>query len=117
MASYTWVDIDTVDVDIRHAIWCDKTGLNDGSVSDFGELQGATISTIGSITVSPATGLAINSSNKNITTIHGITYGINTVVNVWMTATANGDYVVTIPIVTSDNRTLNRAFAITVRDL
>lgn len=117
MASFTWVDIDTADTDVRTAVYCSKNGTNDGSADDSGELQGATISTIDSVTVSPATGLTIDSSNKTSTSIQGVTYSANTVVNVWMSPTANGDYAVTIEVTLSDTRVINREFAITVRNL
>ena len=117
MASYTWVDFDTADTDVRHAIYCSKDSTNDGSASDSGELQGATISSVDSVAVSPATGLTVDSNNTIQTLIQGVTYSANTIVNVWMSPTANGDYVVTIEVTLSDSRVINRAFAVTVRDL
>jgi len=117
MANYVWPDIDSRDTDVRHAIYCSKNGTNTGGVGDTGELQGATIDTIDSVTVAPATGLAVDSSNKNITTIQGVTYAISNVVNVWMSPSANGDYAVTIEVTLSDGRVINREFAITVRNL
>lgn len=94
-------------------IWCSKTGLNDGSTTDTGELQGATIS---SYTVTPATGLTVDSDNKNAVTVAGITYAISTVVTAWLSGgTANTDYPLLCRIVTSDGRTLDMTMIVPVR--
>ena len=117
MADYKWVDIDTRDLDFRHAIYCGKDGINTGGTIDQGELQGATIASIDSVTVLPAAGLVVSSSNKNAATIHGVPYAISTIVTVWLAPSANGDYAVTIEVTLSDNRRINREYAVTVRNL
>jgi len=117
MSSFKWVEIGIGDTDVRHAIYCDPDGTNDGSKDDDGELQSATISSVTSITPDPAAGLAINSKNLVATNIHGDSYLINTLINVWMAATVAGNYKVEIIAVTSDGRTLNRDYSITVTDL
>ena len=116
MTTGTWPPIDPSDVDIRHAIFCSESGLNDGSASDSGDLQGATISTIDSVTA--GTGLTVDSSNKNQTVIQETTYAINTIVNVWLSAGVDQTYTtVTIKVTLSDSRELERSFAIEVKDL
>lgn len=117
MAGFSWPDIDTVDIDYRHAVFCSKDGTNDGSASDDGKLQGETISAISDVSVSPATGLADDGGALTSVSIQGVTYSANTVVTVGLTASVNGEYVVSITVTTSDTRTLNRSFAIVVRDL
>lgn len=117
MSSFKWVELGVGDTDVRHAIFCDEDGTNDGGVDDDGELQSATISSVTSITPDPATGLTVNSNNRISTIIRGITYPINTIVNVWMTGATAGNYDVELIVVTSDGRTLNRNFLITVTDL
>ena len=97
-------------------VWCDVSGLNDGSVNDNGELQGATISTIVSVTAD--TGLTISSSNKNAVTIHGISYAVNTVVTAWLSGgTAGEKYNVLCRITTSDARTLDMTMVVPVVNL
>jgi len=117
MTSYTWPDLDTADTDVRHAIYCSKDGTNTGGVGDTGELQGSTISSVDSVTVAPATGLTVDSNNTTQTTIQGVTYSAATIINVWLSPSANGDYAVTIEVTLSDGRVINREFAITVRNL
>jgi hypothetical protein len=95
-------------------IWCDEAGTNVSG--DNGELQGATINTIASLTVT--SGLTIASSNKNAVTIKGISYAANTVVTVWVSGgTDDTDYTLSCKITTSesDARTLEQAFIIPVR--
>lgn len=95
-------------------VWCTKaTGLNDGSTSDSGELQGATISTY---TVTAATGITKDSDNKNAVTIQGVSYSANTVVTVWLSGGTDGEYYdILCRIVTSDNRTLDMTMTVPVR--
>ena len=94
-------------------IWCDRTGLNDGSASDNGELQGATIS---SFTVTAGSGLTLDSSNKNAVTIRGISYSANTVVTAWLSGGTDGtDYDVLCRVVLSDGRTLDQTIRVPVR--
>lgn len=95
-------------------IWCDKDGTNSGAATDKGELQGATISTI--VAVTPDPGLTVDSSNKNAVTIHGVAYGINTVVTAWYSGGTDGtDYNVLCRITTSDSRTLDKTMVVPVR--
>jgi hypothetical protein len=94
-------------------IWCDRDGTNTGGATDEGELQGATIS---SFTVTPASGLTVDSSNKNAVTIRGVSYSANTVVTVWYSGgTDLTDYDVLCRIVTSDSRTLDQTMRVPVR--
>jgi hypothetical protein len=94
-------------------VWCDRDGTNTGGATDEGELQGATIS---SITVTAATGLTLDSSNKNAVTIRGVSYSANTVVTAWLSGGTNGeDYDVLCRIVTSDSRTLDQTIRVPVR--
>src|SRR5688572_2236344 len=101
-------------------IWCDKkTGINDGSAEDDGELQGATVSTIVSVTVScqdeATPTLLVNSSNKNAVTIKEVAYAVNTVVTAWLTGGTDGfTYKVLCRITTSDSRTLDMSMLIPV---
>src|SRR5919108_5877151 len=69
-------------------IWCDQTGLNDGSANDKGELQGATIATKD---VAADSGLTVDSSSLAAVTIQGVTYPINTVVTVWLSGGTDGN--------------------------
>lgn len=97
-------------------IWCGKDGVNDGSVNDKGELQGATIS---SYTVTIAgTGLTKDSDNKSSATVHGVTYAASTLVTVWLSSGVdNTDYSVTCRIVTNESppRTLDKTMVVPVR--
>ena len=93
-------------------VWCSRDGTNDGSAEDTGELQGATIS---SFTVTAASGLTVDSSNKNAVTIRGVSYSASTVVTVWLSGgTAGTSYDVLCRIVTSDSRTLDQTIRIPV---
>lgn len=94
-------------------IWCDKDGTNTGSATDTGELQGATISTK---TVTSDSGITVDSSSLAAVTIRGVSYGINTVVTVWLSGGTDGtDYNVLCRITTSDNRTLDKTMVVPVR--
>lgn len=100
------------------AIWCDETGLNDGSLNDHGELQGATILTATWIfpVIDPPE-LIKDSSNENAITIGGVIYPVNTVCTIWLSGgTANKDYPLTCRITTSDGRTLDKTIIISVRN-
>ena len=95
-------------------VWCAKDGVNTGSTSDKGELQGATISTI--VSVAADTGLTVDSSNKNAVTINGVSYGANTVVTAWLSGGTDGrDYNVLCRITTSDSRTLDKTMIVPVQ--
>jgi hypothetical protein len=105
---------DPDDVEPYFVIWCSKDGTNDGSVNDSGELQGATIST--STWTVPA-GLTEDSNNTNAVTIKGVSYGINTVATIWLSAGTNGGrYTLTNKITTSDSRTLSKSILIPVAE-
>ena len=94
-------------------VWCSKDGTNDGSESDFGELQGATITT-GTWTV--PSGITKDSDNKSAVTIHGVLYSVNTVCTIWLSGGSDeSNYTLTNRIVTSDNRTLDKTIMIPVR--
>lgn len=96
-----------------HYVWCDKDGINTGSATDTGELQGATIS---SYTVTVPSGITKDSDNKNAVTIHGVSYAVSTVVTVWLSGgTADADYDILCRIVTSDSRTLDQTMTLPVR--
>src|SRR5512146_2074023 len=103
-----WPAKDPNSVEPYFIIWCDiNTGLNDGSSSDHGELQGATISTA---TWTFPAGITKDSSNQSVVTIHGVTYAINTVTTVWISGgTDDTDYTITCRITTSDSRTLDKS--------
>lgn len=91
-------------------VWCDVSGTNVSG--DTGELQGATIS---SYTVTAQTGITKDSDNKNAVTIAGVSYGISTVVTVWVSGgTAGNNYEILCRIVTSDSRTLDQTMIIPV---
>ena len=100
-------------------VWCDESNLNDGSASDRGELQSATIDTA-TWTVSPAlpVTLEIASSNEAAVTINGVTYLVDTVATVWVKGgTANKNYDLNCQILTVEAapRTLEKTITIPVR--
>ena len=94
-------------------VWCSKNNTNDGTTSDTGELQSATISTKA---VTADTGLTVDSSSLASVTVAGVNYSINTVVTVWLSGgTNNTDYEVLCRITTSDSRTLDKTMTVPVR--
>lgn len=96
-------------------IWCSRDGTNDGSATDYGELQGATIT---AHTVTPDAGLTLVSSSTAAVTIRGVTYAINTTVTAWFTAataTVGVDYNSLCHVVLSDGRELDMTIIIPVR--
>ena len=94
-------------------VWCDKDGTNDGSTSDEGELQGATISTD---TWTVPSGITKDSDNTSAVTIAGVTYGANTVCTIWLSSgTVDTEYALSCRITTSDSRTLDKSIVIPVR--
>jgi hypothetical protein len=94
-------------------VWCSKDGTNDGSASDRGKLQGATISTV---TWTVPSGITKNSDNKSAVTIKGVSYSANTVCTIWLSGGAlQVDYTLTCEITTSDGRTLDQSILIPVR--
>jgi len=101
-------------VEPYHIVWCSKDGTNDGTTSDTGELQGATIST--SAWTVPS-GITEDSSATGAITIAGISYGVNTVSTIWLSGgTDNYVYELSCRIVTSDIRTLDKTICIRVQD-
>ncbi len=95
-------------------IWAAKSGLNDASLADNGDLQGATIST--STWTVPA-GITKDSDNKGAVTIRTVVYAINTAATIWLSGgTAGTDYELVNQIVTSDSRTLDKTIIIQVRE-
>lgn len=105
---------DPNDIDPYFFVWCDRDGTNDGSASDDGKLQGATIS---SFTVTAVTsGITVDSSNKSAVSIRGVSYAASTVVTAWLSGgTAGTDYDILCRIVTSDGRTLDQTIRVPVR--
>lgn len=110
-----WASKDPDEVDFRHIVWCSKDGTNDGSDDDTGELQGATISTsVWSIT--PGSELAEDAAITNSITIRGVTYAVDTVATIKLSAgEAGSDYEVKNTITTSDGRTLEKTQTLRVR--
>jgi hypothetical protein len=97
-----------------YARWCSADGTNDGSATDTGVLQSATIST--STWIVPA-GITVDSDNLDAITIQGVVFAANTVATVWLSGgTAGEDYDIVNRITTSDLRTLDQTFTIPVRE-
>lgn len=94
-------------------VWCDKaTGVNDGSVKDSGELQGATI--IG-VTWTVPTGITKESSDQDAVTIAGISYAAGTVCTIWLSeGTAGQSYDLLCNVALSDGRILEKTITIPV---
>ena len=115
MAFEIFPEKDPDETDYRVFVWCSRDNTNDGTASDTGELQSATIS---SSTVTVSTGLTKDSTNTDAITIQGVTYGANTTVTVWLSGgTADTDYTILCEVVTSDSRTLQRTATLPVRTL
>lgn len=95
-------------------VWCDEgDGTNDGSSSDGGELQGATISTV---TWTVPTGITKDSETEDAVTIKGVSYDANTVTTIWLSSgTPRVEYEFQCVITTSDSRTLTQSIVIPVR--
>lgn len=114
MASYV-PSKDPDNVEPYFFLWCSTDGTNDGTTSDSGELQGATISTIAAASVVSGD-VTVDSSNKNAVTIAGVSYAINTVVTVWLSGgTVGTDCEVLCRITTSDSRTLDKTMIVPIR--
>lgn len=95
-------------------VWCSKDGTNDGTTSDTGELQSATISTS---TWTAPSGITEDSSNTAAITIAGVSYGINTVSAIVLSGgTAGNVYELLCRITTSDSRTLDKTICIRVKN-
>jgi len=101
-------------VDFYHIVWCSEDGTNDGTASDTGELQGATISTTD--WTLPA-GITEDSENTSELTMRGITYAADTVTTIKLSSGTGGlDYELLNRITTSDGRTLDKSITIMVRE-
>lgn len=112
--SMKMVSKDPNNVEPYFLVWCDEDGVNNGSVSDNGELQGATIVTA---TWTVPTGITKVSSNQNAVTIGGVTYAANTVCTIWLSGgTAREEYLLTCRVTTSDGRTLDQSILVPVRN-
>ena len=99
--------------DFYHIVWCAEDGTNDGSASDTGELQGATIST----TTWTLSGITKESDNKDALTMRGVSYDANTVCSILLSGgTAGEDYDLLNRIETSDSRILDKTITIMVRE-
>ncbi len=97
-------------------VWCSKDGTNDGSATDTGELQGATIS---SQTVTVPSGITKGTVNTNSVSVKGVTYSAGTVVTVWLSGGTDGEhYDIECSIDTSDGRTgLTKTESLPVKEL
>lgn len=96
-------------------VWCSEDGTNDGTASDTGELQGATIAT-SNWTITPS-GLTEDSTSEAAITIQGTSYAINTVAQIFLSGgTANTDYQLTNRITTNDGRTLDKTITVRCRE-
>ena len=96
-------------------VWCDKlTGLNDGSRTDHGELQGATIV---DVTWTLSEELTKESENQAAVSIAGIAYEEDTVATIWLSGgTVDKNYPILCYITTSDGRILSKTMMVPVRE-
>lgn len=93
-------------------VWASEDGTNDGTTSDTGYLQGATIS---SSSTTVESGLTKDSENTLATTIKGVSFGVNTVATVWLSGGTEGEtYTVVNRITTSDSRTADQTMFIRI---
>lgn len=111
----TVAEKDPNDIDFRHIIWCSLAGTNDGSTSDDGDLQGATISSAVWSVVSGD--VVIDTSHTNAISIAGVSYAANTVATAKLSGGTDGTQaVLNCRITTSDGRTLDQAIVLGVRE-
>jgi hypothetical protein len=95
-------------------VWCSEDGTNDGTSVDTGELQGETISLAAAQMPS---GITLDSENTNVTSIQGVSYGLNTVHNMVLSGgTAINFYSIVSRITTSGGRTLDKTIIIECRE-
>ena len=88
-------------VDWFFFVFCSKDGTNDGSANDDGELQG---SSIASYTLTIPSGITNDTDNSDAVTIHGVSYGANTVVSVKLSSGTDGtDYTLKCAVTTDDS--------------
>lgn len=105
---------DSADVDTFYIVWVTPNNTNDGSASDSGILQGATISTS---TWTVPTGITKDADGVASVTIQGVVYAINTVSSITLSSGTTGtDYDLVCVITTSDSRTLSKTITIRCRD-
>lgn len=106
---------DPDDVDFRHVVWCSRGGLNDGSASDGGDLQGATIDSAAWTVVSG--GVTIETTHTNAIDIAGVSYAADTVATVKVSGgTAGAQAVLNCRVATSDGRVLDQAISFDVKE-
>ena len=112
--SLKFAPLDPNETDFRVMVFCSADGTNDGTSSDTGELQGATISSHTAVAVNSS--ITVSSSNTSAITWRGVTFAINTAVTFWVTGGTppnNGE--VLVEIVTSDGRTLQKTAVLPIR--
>lgn len=116
MAFVSFTPKDPQETDYRVFVWCSKkTGLNDGSSADTGDLQGATISTA---TVTVPDGLTKDSQDTDAISINGVDYAANTTVTVWISGgTEEVKYPILCEVETSDGRTLQKTAVLRIKAL
>lgn len=102
--------------DPYYVVWCSlETGLNDGSINDTGELQGAQIA---SVEWTVPSGITKDSDVKTAVTIKGVTYGANTVATIFLSGgTHEVNYEILCRITTNHTpaRTLDKTIIVPVR--
>lgn len=95
-----------------HVIWCDPSGLNDGSRQDKGFLQGDTIATS---TWTVPGGITDDSDNTDAVTVAGLAFAVDTVATVVLSGgTAGTRYLLVNHIVTGDGREEDQSLFIQV---
>ena len=104
---------DTNDTDFRVLPLCSEDATNDGTASDTGELQGATISS--HTAVAQDASITVDSSDLASISYQGITYAVNTAVTIWLsggTIGTDGEVLVTVTL--SDGRVLDETVKIPI---
>lgn len=102
---------DTNNVEPYFFVWCDEDGTNNGSSSDEGELQGATIS---SYVVSVVDGdVEIDSDNSDVVTVAGVDYSASTVVTVWLSGGTEKSRIL-CRVTLSDGRVLDETMIVPI---
>lgn len=109
-----WPAKDPDDTDKYFMIWCSEDGTNDGSDTDTGMLQGATIS---STAITVPSGLTLEDNNTSSVSIRGVTYAENTVVSFTFSGgTADTEYTVLCRATLSDGRILDQSAILPVKE-
>ena len=97
-------------VDVFGVRWCSRNSTNDGTISDSGKLQGATISTYDWIV---PTGITEDSESVAGFTAQDITFAINTVHRITLSGgTLGTDYALVSRVTFSDGRELDKTIII-----